>query len=93
LNSGEEAAQFIATNIYEKAGDEAGELANVLDTINWNDTSALELSKALSNAGIATEFTTEELNLLIDAMQVDAVLAIDQLAEKIKSLNAFKDLS
>lgn len=93
LASGEEAAAFVANNIYAKAGEEAGDLAEVLDTINWNDVSASELSKTLEDAGISTQFTTNELNTLIDIMSVDALMAIDALAEKIKSLNALTKLS
>jgi hypothetical protein len=93
LASGEEAAEFVANNIYAKAGEEAGDLAEVLDTINWDNVSASELSKALDDAGIATQFTSEELNTLIDIMSVDALMAVDVLAEKIKSLNALTKLS
>jgi hypothetical protein len=93
LASGEEAAAFVANNIYAKAGEEAGDLAEALDTINWNDVSASELSKTLEDAGISTQFTTNELNTLIDIMSVDALIAIDALAEKIKTLNSLTKLN
>ena len=92
LAHGEEAANFVAETIFGKAGDEAGDLAAAMNNIDWSTINARDLAAQLKGAGVATEFTVEELNLLIDAMNEDVALSVEALAAKMKTLNEISKL-
>ena len=92
LAHGEEAANFVAETIFGKAGDEAGDLAAAMNNIDWSTINARDLAVQLKGAGVATEFTVEELNLLIDAMNEDVALSVEALAAKMKTLNEISKL-
>lgn len=78
---------FLTKDIFNKAGEEAGELAVALNEINWTDITPDKLNKALKEAGITVNYTTDELNRLIDLMNTGAVESIDSIASKLKTFD------
>jgi hypothetical protein len=58
LYGGKESAELI-TNMYKDAGTQAGDLAKVLNEINWSSTSSSEISQAFAQAGIAAKYSED----------------------------------
>ena len=65
--SGKAGAEVVA-NMFDKAGAEGEEFAQVIDDIDWETVDAETLGAELKAAGVDTNYTTEELIAFIDAM-------------------------
>lgn len=92
IESGEEAAHYVANAFYQKAASEADKVAVALDGIDWSTIDADGLSMALMKAGVSTEYTTNELNTLIDYMVKDVSRAVDVVAAQMKTLDNVSNL-
>lgn len=86
LTFGKEGADFIA-GIYDQAKDEAGELAQEMENIDWSTATPTELSEQLKEAGITTTYTTEQLSDLIITMRQATNDGIKDFEKQIKSLS------
>ena len=91
LISGKEGAEFMASMI-EAAGAEGSELAGVLDTLDWGTMDVTSLAKVLKDAGIATKFTADELEDMIDVMTHDVPKAAEALAKEFQTLSELEKL-
>ena len=84
---GEEAVEQLM-NVYKKAGDEAGLLAEGLTGIDWSNATPDVLIDKFNELGITTEFTAEELDLLIATMSAGVI----DIASKTKLLDEMSQL-
>lgn len=74
------------TSMFDKTGEYSDEFATALGTIDWSTATPETLQAALEDAGVATKFTSGELENLIDVMY-DGAIGVDAAAEKYKNLS------
>lgn len=77
--------------MFETAGDRAGELSDVLDGVDWQTVTVSELSDKLTAAGFAADDFKVPLEKIIELMKEAAGITFDEAAEKYK--NAKKVIS
>lgn len=77
--------------LFENAGEDAGELANILNSVDWQTTNVEDLKAQLEAAGIATDGFEDELQQLINLMTTEDPLGFDKAAEKYASLHEIVD--
>lgn len=70
-------------NIYKKAGDEAGVMVEALSGIDWSSATPETLISKFDELGVTTQFTEQELDLLIATMSAGLV----DVASKVKLLD------
>ena len=88
---GDGAGAFMA-HIFSISKDQAGELAVALDGIDWASATPDSVAEALQLAGIAANYTEDELNGLIHVMQAGFVQTIDDINKKIVILEKMSKL-
>lgn len=92
VNGGAEGMALITDAMHGMDAGEAEAFANTLSGLDWDSMDAATLAKTLKQAGVAADFTTEELNQMIDAMSDPrAVKDFDTLAEGYASLHEVAD--
>lgn len=92
VHGGAEGLAMITSAMDGMEADEAEAFATTLQGLDWNNMDAATLSKTLKQAGIATDFTTEQLNQMIDTMSDSRVVKdFDSLAEGFASLHEVAD--
>ena len=77
--------------MFEIAGDRAGELSDVLDGVDWQTVTVSELSDKLIAAGFAADDFKVPLEKIIELMKEAAGITFDEAAERYK--NAKKVIS
>ena len=87
--SGQEGIDTL-TSMLSDAGDYSDEFANAIDGIDWDTATVNDLEIALENAGVECDFTTEELQNLIDVMS-DGAIVFAEAAEIYKNLHDIID--
>ena len=90
--STDEQASFLI-DMYTKAGDEAGIVAQTIAKIDWSAASPSDLAKALEEAGVQTQFTTAELDGLAFTMQSTTLTTFDSISSKLAALDKLNDLN
>ena len=88
---GDDAAQQL-TDIYKQAGPEAEKLNKVLSTIDWSTATPDTLSKALIDAGVSTNYSTNALQQLCDTMYSISDVSNITIAELLQNLEKVKNL-
>lgn len=89
--STDEQASFLI-DMYAKAGDEAGIVAQTIANIDWSAASPSDLTKALEEAGVQTQFTAAELDGLASVMQSTTLTTFDSISSKLAALDKLNDL-
>lgn len=80
-SSGSEGLNAVKSIMKDLPEDDIENFANVIDNISFDDTSPKQLASALESVGVETDFTTEQLQSLINAMS-NAGNAADNLSSK-----------
>lgn len=91
-NGGKEGAEKLGA-LFAKTGEDADEFADALVDIDWSSTDINQLQKSLKEAGVTTEFTTEELEEMISVMRSEGSSTFGELANQYAEIHkAIDDL-
>jgi TP901 family phage tail tape measure protein len=85
-SSGSKGLVALTSIFNELDSNEAQSFADAINGMSFDDISANDLATALKEAGIETDFTTEQLNNLIDALDT-ASTSIEKLTSSYKAQN------
>jgi hypothetical protein len=80
----------VLAKMFTDAGEYSDEFANALGTIDWTTATPETLQDALDAAGVATHYTADELNNLINVMN-EGAMGFENAANKYKTLSEIVD--
>ena len=89
INGGKEASQNI-TDMFNATGEDADELADTLNKVDWQTTNVKDLKDTLYEAGVTTQFTDEQLQKLIDTLSTTE-MTVAAATEQYASLHKIID--
>ena len=85
-----QAGMDVLAKMFTDAGEYSDEFANALGTIDWSTATPETLQDALDAAGVATHYTADELNNLINVMN-EGAMGFENAANKYKTLSEIVD--